>query len=312
LASAAVITTYALSPYNEKNNHVAVLEGWVIYLAFLIAVVEKYSLADKYWKGSFEAAVFSIKEALIELWKELKERKYFVEGNALTDWPFYRGRMTWLVSLVAILATWENAEGIEIEEENEHLQNFVKEHLKELFLWGEAAIPQFLAIFWHIEQTVATMDSDSLLQQLIKAVSERNCYGKSDALPDPYHDLGEVILGATKIKESSEENFIGRSYTLESLVELYVRRGWRRQLSILWSDISKVDFAEFLPPTAWEYCLWESEHGYLYLRRPNVPQSWSELQERSHEVEKSLIPAIFQSRPILLCIAHFEVRQKPK
>ena len=99
LAGAALFTTYVLSPYAKHGNHVALVEGWVIYLAHLLAIKERYKLEEKYWRNSFDITIIAIQEALKNLWQEMCERGSYVEGEPLSDVPFYRGRMTWILGL---------------------------------------------------------------------------------------------------------------------------------------------------------------------------------------------------------------------
>ena len=122
-------------------------------------------------------------------------------------------------------------------------------------------------------------------------------------LPDPYHELAEVISEQYGISENlGPENYRGRSYTLECLVHLFARRGWRQQLRLLWPGITKLHYAEFQPALTWQYCLWESEEGKLLTVQPKMPQSWTELRDQARQVDVSIIPKLFQRYPELLLL----------
>lgn len=300
LASAAVITTYALFPYYQKFNHVAIIEGWVIYIASLASLVDKHSLDASVYDDSLRVAVDAVEMTYKDLIDELSERPQLVEGDPLVDAPFYRGRITWLVSLLAVYATWQKTRKLDVDE---RALTFVRKHSSKLSLWGEAAIPQFLAVFWFLEMFSADLTSDQLLSVMIEVISEGNSDTKTTALADPYHELAEVIMQLTGVNQSKHpENYRGRSYCIESLIQLYVRRGWRQQLSRLWSEISKIHFAEFSPRSSWEYCLWFAEQGKLDIVSPKATQSWSELQEKSRSINLNLIPKIFQDHPLIFML----------
>jgi len=107
LASAAIFTSYALSPFTQSENYVAIIEGWMVFLSCLTAYSEKFSLDDKYWRDSAYIAQEAINIALSDLLVEMKERKDFIAGNALVDAPFYRGRLTWVLSFISVFVLWQ-------------------------------------------------------------------------------------------------------------------------------------------------------------------------------------------------------------
>lgn len=302
LASTAIFASYSLAPYEEKSNHVALIEGWTIYLGCLVALVENYGLAESYWKEAFAISIFAIEEAFVNLCEELKTRKSLVEGNELVDNAFYRGRITWLVGLVSAFALYKRLEDHNWVI-NDWFKTFVNSHENDLQLWGEAAIPQFLAIFWFSRLVTGTPKPDFLLARLIDSICEANDGKESVGLPDPYHNLGEVALDQIGLSgKTSQEHFRGQSYTLESLIHLFARRNWRQSLRFLWSNITHIHYVEFCPKSAWEFCLWYCENGILRTAQPKMPQSWTELKRKAAEVDISLIPKLFQQYPPLLLL----------
>jgi hypothetical protein len=300
LASAAIVTAYALSSYTERLNHVALIEGWMVYISCLVALVEKYGLESSYWQDTLDISAFAVEQALDALCDELKKREYLIEGEPLVDAPFYRGRVTWLAGLVSVFALWRRFHDPSWKIEN-WFESFVRSHQKDLLLWGEAAVPQFLAIFWLLRQVSATMEPDSFLTSLIESICNTNEAEFLPGLPDPYHRLGDVVMEQFGMSEEPHtETYQGRSYILESLVHLLARRGWRQRLRFLWPKITRLHYAEFQVASSWEFCLWKAEDGNLIVAQPNMPQSWVELRDQARQVDASLIPQLFQTRPELL------------
>ncbi len=302
LASAAILNAYALSAYTEKSNHIALIEGWTIYLACLVALVEKHNLKDKYWKDSLTICKFAIEQSFSDLKDELESREHLVEGNGLVDGAFYRGRVTWLAGLMSTFVLWKR-----LSDPNwlidDWYKKFISSHQKDLILWGEAAVPQFLMIFWFFRQITATIEPEALLVNLIEGICSVNEDNTSNGLADPYHDLTEVMeekLGLANNRQP--ENYRGRSFVLEPLVHLFARRGWRQRLRFMWSKITRIHFAEFNPPSRWQFCLWEVEEGRLNTVQPKMPQSWAELRNLSRSVDTSMIPELFQKNPELLLV----------
>ncbi|MGD9030777.1 MAG: hypothetical protein PVG25_13300, partial [Anaerolineae bacterium] len=300
LASAAVVTAYALSPCAKRLNHVALIEGWMVYISCLVALVEKYGLASSYWQDTLDIAAFAVEQAFDDLCNELKNREHLIQGEPLVDPPFYRGRITWLAGLVSVHALWQRLREPRWKI-GSWFEAFVRSHQKDLLLWGEAAVPQFLAIFWFLRQVTATTEPVRLLTSLIQSVCDANEAEPSRGLPDPYQSLGDVVMEQFGMSERPlSGTYKGLSYTLESLVHLLARRGWRQRLRFLWSGITRLQYAEFQVASPWEFCLWRAEGGHLMIAQPNMPQSWVELKDQARDVDPSVIPQLFQTRPELL------------
>jgi hypothetical protein len=303
LASTAILTAYALSPYSEKLNHVALIEGWTVYAACLVALVEKSWLEREHWNDILNVALYAIELGFSGLCDELRSRTHLVEGNALVDYPFYRGRVTWLLGLVACFALWKHLRDPTWSAE-EWFGSFVQSHQKHLVLLGEAAVPQFLAIIWFLRKITSTREPDGILASLIDTICESNKDEDSNGLADPYQNLADVFAEQHGISSNPKrEKYGGRSYTLESLVHLCVRRNWRQRMKELWPKITFVEFAEFQPDSAWQFCLWRSEeYGRLRVAMPQRTQSWAELRKKASEVDLSRVPTIFQQHPELLLV----------
>ncbi|WP_162909437.1 hypothetical protein [Aggregatilinea lenta] len=303
LASAAIMTAYSLSAYTAKANHVALIEGWMVYIACLTTLVEKRNLNEKYWTDSVLISKNAIHQAFVDLCDELQSRTHLVEGQPLVDAPFYRGRVTWLVGLVSAYALWLRFSGIEAYKDT-WFRSFVLFYRDKLMLWGEAAVPQFLATMWFLRVTPGKPEADKLLVQIIRAICDANNIEQVSELANPYHDLPEVVSQIYGIGPyESRERYKGRSYTLESLVQLFARRNWRQTMRALWPSITHVDYAEFQPESPWQFCLWQSEDsGSLRLSRPQMPQSWAALRKQAEQVSVAKIPKLFQDQPELLLL----------
>lgn len=303
LACVAVMTTLALSSYSEKCNYVAVFEGWIVYTAHLVAVVEKYALTSEYWRDHLDISCLAIETALSDLCNELIERKHFIEGNALVEQPFYRGRITWLIGLMSAYALWKIIRGEQIEDTKAAwLKNFLSSQKDELLLWGEAAIPQFLSYFWLLPFITADLEPIQLLTSIISNIVAVNTQVIGTGLPDPYILLPEAMEQMTGIASSNKPsiNYKGQSYTLEALIHLLARRGWRQHLRWLWPQITRLRFVEFVPDSPIDFCFWRTEAGRLYDKQPEMPQSWEKLKAEARKVDNSSIPKLFDMHRELL------------
>lgn len=302
IASAAVFASYALHPYQLKENHVAEIEGWVIYAAYLLGLAERHELEEQYWQGSLDIAEFAIFQALLNLCEELRGRSHLIEGSGPADPPFYRPRVTWLCGLLAAFGLWRLSRG-EHGEIDDFLKEFVVTYEDKLLLWGEGALPQFLATIWYLRHALGTWEPDGMLASLISAVTQASVAPGGIGIPDPYHGVEEVGVNNLGLNGNRwHESFAGRSYGLETLVQLFARRNWRQRMRWLWPDVSRLGYCTFVPRKLWQFYLWRSEEGELNTRQPNRTQSWSELRQISEHVAENSIPRLLRERPWILML----------
>ena len=304
LVSASIFSTYALTPFENTKNFVALIEGWTIYLASLIGYVEQYKLLKKHWEGTLNLVIMEIQKQLIDLCDELRQRKSYVVGNAIVDPPFYQGRLTLLISLMAVLGMWTyRSESLVTADHENWINEFIWAHVRELNYWGDAAAPQILAVSWYMKAKGAPQIYDRILDNMIRLVLKTNTDTTLHGLPDPYHDLREVVSNVYNISDTMKhENFFGRSYTLKWIIELMTRREWKGIIAELWSGITHVDFAKFRPDSTSDFCRWHDENGNLIIHIPKKPQSWGELYKEAFVIDEKYIPKIFKKYPNLLLL----------
>lgn len=301
LSSLALITQYAMYPFTEKKNYVAVIESWVIYLASMVSFVTQFGIQEKYWKTNFDLALNATDQAFSDLIDELQERPFLVEGNPMVDSPFYHGRITWLAGLISAYALWKKSGDKSWSEEKAY--SFVFSNQKHIRLWGEAAFPQLLSTSWFLRSCGIEHRASGLIDALARGICSINLESDGNGLADPYHGLGEVIINNAGLPETPQkENFKGRSYSLESVIHLLTRWGWRGVLEELWPKITKIDFVEYKTDKPWEFCIWHTETGKLTVHQPKFPQSWRELQEEASKSDLEYVPKIFIENPTVLLL----------
>lgn len=300
LASAALFASYGLFPFSQAGNHVAIIEGWTIFIACAISYIERYTLDQRYWRNTIQIAEEAVEMALSSLWDEVRTMQYFVAGNALVDAPFYRGRLTWLTGFISsfmLLQKQKNPDFV-IEEE---FSKFILVNQNSLFLWGEAAIPQFLSILWALRTVGYPQMADRLLFAIFIGILDKTT--SDEGIPDPYHNLGEIVVTISGLSDKLRgENFAGRSYSMESLIQLLVKREYRGILEENWKQITLMHFVEFEPLYSWQFCVWHCEDGTFHQTMPKTPQSWKSLVNQYKEMSIEKIPLYYQRNPAMLLI----------
>lgn len=300
ISSAAILCAYALAPHAIARNHVALIEGWTIFGAAVLALSEKQNLSEGLWRDTFRFADEAAGRSLQDLWNDVRDRPNLVEGDVISEAAsemFLRARTTIVVGL---LASW----GLSlIASESDgtlgQLVDFIREKINSSWLWGESAIPYFLSVIWFLGRGRG-VGMEELLMKISFAIAHANSESEDDAFPDPYNQVDEVmrirVLGEGKF----DENFKGRSYTLEALIALVARRLRSRFLDHIWPAVTRVAFASFSPDSRGSFYEWTSREGALVTRHPRLTQSWRELLEESRLIATDSLPYQLVARPSFL------------
>lgn len=245
IASAGLLCAIATSSFSNKNNHVPEIEAWILYIAYVFAAVERWNLPTKTYKNELEIAIQAIYKSLANLCDEIIERDDLVEEDILADSYVYRVRVTWLLGLMGIYALWRFRDKVPKDDIDDFLHDFCEEKQHLLQLWGEAAVPQFLGFYWYYRKINTTMNNSLIIYSLISSICNKNGLNSTSFLANPYYEAEDIlphimtpILGASE--EPLEETFTGRSYTLEGLVHLFVRKNWKQTMKVVWPNVSKL------------------------------------------------------------------------
>lgn len=306
ISSALIFASYVLSPYQQAQNNVSVINGWVLIASHILALAAKEGIPKKTWKESFELCIVGIEGAFKYLICDLKDKKDFKQGDPLTDGLLYRARATLLLGYITAYSHYLRLKNEESEFEEE-IALIVERERKHLLFWGEAATPSFLSIAWYLENHNA-LDAEQMILSITNAITTLNGpENQSVGLPDPYHSIDEVLqtyfpLGQEGLNEIDQETFEGHSYSLKTLIEWLARRLRRQSLARLWEDITHICFSEFVPAPDWAMYLWYSPKGELHHTFPGRPQSWKKLLKEAQAERSTIIPESLRERPEFLIL----------
>ena len=306
IASAAILCAIATSSFSNENNHVAEIEAWVLYISYVLALAERWGLSDTLYKDEFEIATQSIYNSLANLCDEIKERKEFIEGDPLADSYIYDVRVTWLLGLMSIYALWRASKNEPKDDIDDFLREFRKEKQDQLDLWGEAAIPQWLAYLWYSRKISATTEPDDVLGYLISEICEQNGPKGGGFLASPYYEADEILpemLGVAE--EPLMDSFSNQSYALEGLIHLYVRGNSmqsKQSMKSLWPDVTRLRYQSFEPENFCDFYRWRNKAGKNWTVCPQRTQDWEELRKLASESDGGCIPPSIKNEPILLLL----------
>jgi hypothetical protein len=265
--------------------------------AYILRLAEQHGSESDVWKVSFELCEASAERAVEALEGECKTRPNLVEGaNPLLEGHTYSSRVTILAGIFAASAIRKRIQRGTYD--SDFFFNFVQTHLKNALLWGESSVPFASMVALELEQQNRQLRAEELLIKFIRQIaSESALQGAGRGMPNPYYSPEEALRLFTGVDFLNLENFRGRSYCIETLVQMLARR-WRRQaLASIWFSITRIQLCEYAPDGGSEYFRWRSTAGKLKGTFPGEPQSWKELRESSERLDRTELPDTLLARP---------------
>lgn len=325
IASAAVLTSLVLSNFTEKGNHVAEIEAWTMYVAYALALAERWELGPKYYEAEVTIALQVIENKLIDLSRELMERDSIAEGLATADEPFREVRRHWLAALLCVLSLWKKAAGEKPDEVERFVASFIDGSLRPLHLWGEAQIPQLLAIYWYLRLVNARSgEADRLLVFLARQICIAKNPGRQEVLPDIYTEAKEwlpyvadqrltmvlddknPLKGYRIAKRPLDTDWKGYSHVLEGLLHLVVQQNWKVRAKTLWPDVTRTNLHTFEFDQPWHFYRWRNETGAEKVVVPKRTQCWKDLKVTADDSSGAGLPALIRQHPVFallfLCV----------
>jgi hypothetical protein len=306
-AGCAIICASSISSFTNAGNHLAEFEAWTMYLGYILSITERWNLPQAPLQFAIDVAFEAMYSALARLCDELMERQDYSEGNVLSDRPLYEVRMTHLLGLMGIYGLWRShrvRSRLEQDDENRarFLRQFSQERSKLLSLWGEYAVPQFLAHNFFRRTFDHGPATDIFYCRLIEAILTLNGEG-GNGLANPYYDPERHFTGLFKVdRDSSQESFYGSSFYLEGLLDLFVRTNFKQTLRGIFPSIMKVGFRHYIPSEPWRYYLYRNRCGKNHHWYMQPPHKWGELKMRAAENDGDELPKLIKQYPIgFLC-----------
>lgn len=308
-SSAALLTGIATHHFAREDNHYAIASAWCFFLVSAIASYQRSNLEmTKKSKGSLLLAEQTVMDSLVALWNEMQDRKDLIEGNALAEPEVYRWRYTLLCGLMSVLWFFPAITPDDKERQNA-IAKWLNLNHESLLLWGEAAVPCFLALQLFLRCSESTFERPNReLIGLFETVVASNQPGNNNALSDPYYDfedVGRAIYGLKASDESlalKEETFAGATYSAELLLHLMARYNLKQQCQWYWPYFNRLCHKRFIPAQAWEYGLLRCADGIEETRQYPPEYTWEKLcDEASIEICKYL-PEYLSAKPHLLML----------
>lgn len=301
IAAAGLFGSYVLEAFYSNDDHWSVFSGWIMVAAYQAWTAEVHNISRKKWMGSFESTKRAALAALQSLSTEtLKADSLRPSGAELDDYT--RVRNTIAASVVAASELLRSrSEGSSSSQDAASALVTSLESGQRLLYWGESAAPHFLCIVWFLERVGQTKVAGEILLHLVGALAHRNNKLSDDPLDGPEVSADEVLTNLFQVAQNKKPIPKGRkavaSWTIESLIHIAVRRGFRKELADLWKPITHVDMESFRVKRTPDLFLWEGAEGEQATRLAGKPQSWAELQTNALRSDLNELPQTLQEDP---------------
>ena len=300
IASSVLLTQYVLQPYQSVDNYISILEGWTMLCAYILALVEKTGLKEKYWRKSFDLILEKVNSQLEPLKEEFFSRTDFTEGS----WDgglIYKSRITivlgWISAHELYKKQIDNSYIID-----KRVYDYIQQNYEGLtWFWGESSTPFFVMMNFLVNEFDDKLLSNRIIWRLIIDIIFDNEFREGTGKPDPYFSSKDVLRDIYQISNSKidRNSFLGSSYHLASLVDVLVRRNKRKVLEFLWKRIFPIRMCEFNPQPSWKMLFWDCKEGKQIEKYYKTPQSWKELEDEENKWGNSGIPKVLHDNPFM-------------
>ena len=293
VSSAALLCSLALSNYSKLNNYVAVIEGWVIYQAHVLGLAEKKNRKIETFFEELDLADKIINFSLLDLVDEINDHTHLLVGDLNQDAFVYKYRVTILMGLVAYLGIkcWFN-ESVDVD--RNYLLQILQRFEEHMGVWGEAAVPFFLNIYWFYLLEGKKDDAYRIIFLLLNFIV---IYGSDPVimLTNFYYSAESTMLQLLEGKREANQAIVQHrgSFVLETILHLVTKEELKESVKSFWNPISKFYFEEFKMERAGDFYMWRIPKGKTITKHPPATKKWSELRNEANKlVETSIANAL--------------------
>lgn len=294
LSSLVILCQYILGDYEKEQNHIDIIEGWMIFLNYLFYLVEKNSLDESVWLNTYNIIFDKINFQLDLLKSEVVDATTFLQEG-------WDGGLILQIRL-GLLGGWLSS--FELVSSliwvdyklDERVYDFIRTNYESMKYWGESATPYFIVMSMFLDKFGDSDFSNSVLgDTLIELVLNNNKDGKG--VPDPYWAPEMVIQLEYEVLEEpyNRKNFIGHSYHLTSLVNLLVKKERKATLEAIWQELSHTINTKIVPKKLEDYFLFRTKEADVVSKFYEAPQSFMALKQEYDEDVCKNIPEILKS-----------------
>lgn len=301
LSSSALISTLALSNFQQNENWFAEFEGWTVYLVALLRFAEAWSLSDEEISVELDIALAAMFGALEGLAKELCSRETLFEGHALADSVLLNFKRPIMLGMASLYLIWAERLNVLPKDHTEKLFKFIREQYGKISFWGESAGPYILANLLFMRRAGYDNMVGKFLCEVMDQVLTRNGRHSQFPMPSPYYGFEECLLSLAGAPDQAiEDDFTHSSFLLEPILHLMVENGMRDELTARWAQITHFSLRSFLPASSYDFLSFRAKQGNNMTRIPKMTESWTALMEATSKLGGGRKIDFFNKHPYAL------------
>lgn len=294
ISSGALVCAFALDNFTKKENHISIIDGWTIYAATLLGIVESGKLSFTEVNDELRLAQHQIEDSLIDLYQEVKNDDQLLVGNRVLDAYIYRYRVTILFGLIAELgrrAALDTGINIDLQELEGVLQNL----WTQTELWGDSSVPYLISkYFFDLAKGVS---KETHLKNPLETLERLTVSLQNSQMPffDAYYSAEQSLVAWFDPRVSKSQYMGASSYSLLPLLLLSVDDFARPSIEKLWKRITNCSFMKFVPPSTADVFTWHNEHGKNIEQMYQSQVSWKSLKDWAGNPKEAMLPKVFAS-----------------
>jgi hypothetical protein len=295
--SMMLLTSLLTRSHSREANWIAQIEAWVICLAICQSAWVRNGLVQKVSASRITNFVVSVIDTLLRaLRDECFENPdlHSSKGHFDIAYDITPVKSAWLLGFLSVYALKCRETGM-ADDITENLVDTITsaKHTRPR-VWGEASIPQLLALYFLERCRNATLNSEGLPADLMHCILVANSPKCEGPFPSPYIDANTYLTFLHGDNKSKVSEMISdqHSYWLEPIVDMLATQLYRQTIALNWDSISRIRVEEFEPCTPADFLFWKCEQGTNRSRNWPATQSWAELKTQSKCVDLRKIPAV--------------------
>lgn len=285
IVSSVIVTSYILNPFQEKENHYALFEAWIVLCGSLHRYALIMNLKYEEYQSTYELILSEAVYDLKQLLEEALFREDFLEGDLMGDGDLmYKARVTLLVGAFAALELFKKSANGDYNIDPKAI-DFIDRQLTGCWLWGESAFPFFMNVIHLYDIIGHHSKATKLLLNILVSVLRSNSHRKTENTPlaNPYYGVYEILEALYGFQEENIDFtiFSGSSYILEPIISMMARRDMRFELEELWRPITHIHIEKFLIDKIEDVFSWRTKSCENTGQFPQQTQSWAKLRKDS-------------------------------
>jgi hypothetical protein len=294
ISSGALLCSLGLSAYDESENHVAIIEGWMVYIAEVFRFATRNHLASIFFQNEIDIANAIIEDAMGELLEEARPMRDLFVGSPLEDVFVFRHRTTIILGLLSDY-------GLRLSRKDTNhpkiadIQTVIQKHQIDIALWGEAAIPYAVAIYWFwkkINQATKGIELLKIALYMFFEVPKRPDF----VFTNYYLSAEDSVLLMNDANTQLEDirQAVDTSHVAETIVHLLAINDQKETLQTTWAEICEFVYRDFRLVRDEDLFAWRSEEGTEVTRHQPPTVKWDDLVASANMTESDQIPRLLR------------------